>query len=154
VVLDTEFAKVIEFDLRGSWQCRGLVETTGPARMVVLSVLAHTLETAVVTLCFAAFADFDGSLPLPALTTAAKIDKTGAVVADVCDRSGGIHKDQVLFKTEIEMRDAFRRLADRLKLSDPDRVEMFKYAQAWVVADRRLDPTFNPQDPDAKRLVN
>ena len=51
------------------------------------------------------------------------------------------------------MRDAFRRLADRLKLSDSDRIEMFKYVQRWVVADRRLDPTFDPQDPDAKRLT-
>jgi len=153
-VLDTEFAKVIEFDLRGSWQARALTATTGAARMVMLSVLAHTLETAVVTLCFAAFADFDGSLPLPALTTAAKVDKSGAIVADMCDRRGRIHKDQVLFKTETEMRDAFRRLADRMKLSDTDRIEMFKYAQAWVVADRRLDPTFDPQDPDAKRILN
>jgi hypothetical protein len=153
-VLDPDFAKVIEFDLRGSWQCRALIATTGPARMVMLSVLAHTLEQAVVTLCYAAFADFDGSLPLPSLTTAAKIDKSGAVVADVCDRAGVIHKGEKLFKTEIEMRDAFRRLADRMKLSDPDRIEMFKYVQRWVVADRRLDPTFDPQDPDAKRLVH
>lgn len=153
-MLDPDFAKVIEFDLRGSWQSRALTATTGPARMVLLSVLAHTLEQAVVTLCYAAFADFDGSLPLPSLTTAAKIDKAGAVVADVCDRAGVIHKDEVLFKSEIEMRDAFRRLADRMKLSDPDRIEMFKYVQRWVVADRRLDPTFDPQDPDAKRLVH
>jgi len=152
-VLDREFEKTLAFDLRGSWQARALVAATGPARMVMLSVLAHTLEQAVVTLCFAAFADFDGSLPLPALTTAAKIDKTGSVVGDVCDRWGAIHRDEVLFRTEIEMRDAFRRLADRLKLSDSDRIEMFKYVQRWVVADRRLDPTFDPQDPDAKRLT-
>jgi hypothetical protein len=153
-VLDSEFAKVIEFDLRGSWQCRALVETRGYARMVMLSVLAHTLEAAVVTLCYAAFADFDGSLPLPALTTAAKIDKTGAVAADMCGTGGVILKDEVIFRSEIEMRDAFRRLADRMKLPDADRIELFKYAQAWVVADRRLDPTFDPKDPDAKRVLN
>jgi hypothetical protein len=153
-VLDTEFAKVIEFDLRGSWQARALTSTMGAARMVILSVLAHTLEEATITLCYAAFADFDGSLPLPALVTAAKIDKSGAIVADMCDRKGRVHKDALLFKTEIEMRDAFRRLADRMKLNDADRIEMFKYAQAWVVADRRLDPTFDPQDPDAKRVLN
>jgi hypothetical protein len=151
-VLDTEFAKVIEFDLRGSWQARALVATTGAARMVMLSVLAHTLEEATITLCYAAFADFDGSLPLPALVTAAKIDKTGAVVANMCGTDGVILKDVVLFRTEIEMRDAFRRLADRMKFNDPDRIEMFKYVQRWVVADRRLDPTFDPKDPDAKRL--
>jgi hypothetical protein len=50
------------------------------------------------------------------------------------------------------MRDAFRRLADHVKLNDPERIELFKYAQRWVVADRRLDPTLDPQDPDARRL--
>lgn len=153
-MLSPEFATTIEFDLRGSWQARALVETKGPARMVMLSVLAHTLEEAVITLCFAAFHDFDGRLPIPALVSAARIAKTGAVVADMVDRFGTIKKDTVLFKTELEMRDAFRRLADRMKLSDSDRIEMFKYVQRWVVADRRLDPTFDPQDPDAKRLVH
>jgi hypothetical protein len=52
------------------------------------------------------------------------------------------------------MQNDFRRLADRLKLSDADRIEMFKCVQRWVVADRRLDPSFDPRDPDAKRLVN
>ena len=153
-MLNTEFEKTLAFDLRGSWQARVLAGSIGPARMIVLSILAHTLEEAVVTLCFATFADFDGRLPMPALTTAAKVDKSGAVVADMCDRWGVIHKDTVLFKSEVEMRDAFRKLADRLKLSDPDRIEFFKYAQSWVVADRRLDPTFDPRDPDAKRLVH
>jgi hypothetical protein len=31
---------------------------------------------------------------------------------------------------------------------------MFKCVSRWLRADRRLDPTFDPQDPDAKRLVN
>jgi hypothetical protein len=142
----------IAFDLRASWQGRALTEIRGPARAVLLSVLAHTLDTALPTLCAVVFPDFDGSIEPPYLTSAAKIDKSGAVVADVCDRDGVIHKDQVIFLNELQMRDAFRRFADRLKLNDEDRIEMFKYAQAWVVADRRLDPTMDPKDPDAKRL--
>jgi hypothetical protein len=153
VALSKEFERNLAFDLHNSWQTQALLATTGPARMIMLSVLAHTLERAVVTLCYEAFLDFDGSLPLPALVTAAKIDKTGAVVADVLDKAGAIHKDMVLFKNEIQMRDSFRKLADRMKLNDADRIEMFKYAQRWVVADRRLDPNFDPRDPDAKRLT-
>ena len=151
-MLATEFEKKLAFDLRASWQAKVLEGTTGPARMVVMSVLAHTYEDAVFTLCCAVFPDFDGSLRAPFLTTAAKIDKTGAIVADMVDERGRIHKDTILFPTEISMRDAFRRMADRLKLNDADRIEFFKCAQRWVVADRRLDPTFDPKDPDAKRL--
>jgi hypothetical protein len=31
---------------------------------------------------------------------------------------------------------------------------MFAAVKRWVVADRRLDPNMDPQDPDAKRLVH
>ncbi len=145
--------RTLAFDLRGSWQGRALGGVQGPFRAVVMSVLAHTLEEAFVTLCAVVFPDFDGSLTPPYLCSAAKVAKTGAIVADVVDRDGAIHKDEVIFDSELHMRDMFRRLADRMKLSDSDRVELFKYAQRWVVADRRLDPTFDPKDPDARRLV-
>lgn len=142
----------LAFDLRGSWQCRALMSVHGPFRAVLLSVLAHTLDEALPVLVAVAEPGFDGTLPPPYLTTAAKIDKTGAIVADVVDRGGIIHKDEPIFTGEIQMRDTFRALADRLKLNDADRTELFKYAQAWVVADRRLDPNFDPRDPDARRL--
>ena len=144
----------LAFDLRASWQARVLLGTSGPARMVVMSALAHTYDEAVFTLCAAVFPDFDGSLRPPFLTSAAKVDKSGAIVADMVDQRGTIHKDTALLLTEMQMRDSFRRLADRLKLNDSDRVELFKCAQRWVVADRRLDPTFDPKDPDAKRMVH
>jgi hypothetical protein len=153
-MLAPEVEKTLTFDLRASWQARALVETKGPARMVVMSVLAHTYDEAVFTLCALVFPDFDGSLKPPFLTSAGKIDKSGAIVADMVDERGRIHKDLVLFPTEIGLRDAFRKLADRLKLNDSDRIELLKCAQRWVVADRRLDPNFDPKDPDAKRLVH
>lgn len=143
---------MLEFDLRASWQARVLVGSQGAARAVVMSVLAHTYDEAVVTLCAAVFPDFDGSLKAPFLTSAAKISKTGAIVADVMDRSGIEHKDQKLFETETALRDAFLALADRLKLNDQDRIELFRCVLRWVVADRRLDPNFDPRDPDARRL--
>lgn len=150
LALDQE--AILAFDLRASWQGQVLAGSKGLARAVVMSVLAHSFEEALPVLCAAVFPDFDGSLKPPFLFSAAKVAKTGAVVADVVDRGGRIHKDQALFDSEIQMRDAFRRLADRLKLADDDRIELFKCVQRWVVADRRLDPTFDPRDPDAKRL--
>jgi hypothetical protein len=151
-VLAIRLEKKLAFDLRASWQAKVLEGTKGPARMVVMSVLAHTYDEAVFTLCAAVFPDFDGSLRPPFLTTAAKIDKEGRIVADMVDERGVIHKDTVLFPTEMSLRDSFRTLADRLKLNDVDRIELLKCAQRWVVADRRLDPTFDPKDPDARRL--
>ena len=94
------------------------------------------------------------SIAAPFYCTIAKIDKTGAIVADVVTKDGQIVKDSVVFRSEVEMEGQFRRLADRLKLSDQDRVEMFKCVQRWVVADTRLDPNLDPKDPDAKRIVH
>ncbi len=153
-MLATKIEQQIAFDLRATWQGRALMEIKGPFRAVLMSVLAHTLDEAMVTLCAVVFENFDGSLDPPYLTTAAKINKSGAIVADVCDRVGTIRKDEVIFVSEQQMQDTFRKCADRLKLSDSDRIELFKYAQRWVVADRRLDPNFDPKDPDAKRLTH
>lgn len=152
MVLVDSIENSLAFDLRGTWQARALASVHGPFRPVLMSVLAHTLDEAFFALCALVIPDFDGSIPAPHLTTAAKIDKNGTIVADVVERNGTIVKDHVIFANEIQMRDRFRELADRLKLDDVDRVELFKYAQRWVVADRRLDPTMDPRDPDAKRL--
>lgn len=150
-------AKVIEntiaFDLRASWQARALAAAGGHLGAVVLSVLSHNFDEAMPALLRLVFPGFT-SIAAPFYCTAGKVDKTGAVVADVVTKTGDIVKDSVVFNSERHLRDEFRRLADRLKLSDSDRIEMFKCVQRWVVADRRLDPTFDPKDPDAKRLLN
>lgn len=141
----------LAFDLRASWQAKVLEATGGHLGAVVLSVLAHTYDDAMPTLLRLVFPGFT-SIAAPFYCSAAKVDKAGRVVADVVTRGGQIVKDAKVFDSEVQMRDAFRLLADRLKLSDADRIELFKCAQRWVVADRRLDPNFDPKDPDAKRL--
>lgn len=150
-------AKAIEasmaFDLRASWQARVLAGSGGHLGAVVLSVLAHNYDEAMPTLLRLVFPGFT-SIAAPFYCTAGKVDKAGRVVADVVTRTGEIVKDAEVFASEEKLRDEFRRLADRLKLSDPDRIELFKCVQRWVVADRRLDPNFDPRDPDAKRLVH
>jgi hypothetical protein len=149
-------ATVIEnslaFDLRASWQARVLAGTGGHLGAVVLSVLAHNFDDAMPVLLRLVFPGFT-SIAAPFYCTAAKVDKAGRVVADVVTKDGQIVKDAKVFDNEEQLRDAFRRLADRLKMNDSDRIELFKCVQCWVVADRRLDPNFDPQDPDAKRLV-
>ncbi len=152
-MLATEIERNMAFDLRGSWQVRAIGEAKGQTWMVLLSVLAHTYDHALLFMMPLVYPDFDGSIPAPHLTTAAKIDKNGAIVADVVDRNG-IIKEVAIYPTELHLRDDFRRLADRLKLNDADRVELLKCVQRWVVADRRLDPAFDRKDPDAKRILN
>lgn len=118
---------------------------------VALSVLAHNYDDAMLPLLKVLFQGFESITP-PFLCSAGKVDKEGAIVADLVERAGKIVKNYRLYGSEIELRDDFRRLADQLKLSDADRVEMFAAVKRWVVADRRLDPTMDPKDPDAKRL--
>lgn len=140
-------------DLRETWQARALVATRGKTGAVLLSVLAHNFDDAMPTLLRVVFPGFT-SITAPFLCSAGRVAKSGAIVADVVQRDGRIDKKAVIFGSEREMEREFRYLADRLKLSDRDRVQMFAALKNWVVADHRLDPTFDPKDPDAKRLVH
>lgn len=139
-------------ELRETWQARALAVATGRTGAVLLSVLAHNYDDAMSVLLRVVFPGFT-SITAPFLCTAGKIAKSGAVVADVVCKYGRIAKQDVIYKNTTELQNDFRRLADRLKLSDAERIEMFKAVQRWIVCDYRLDPTMDPQDPDAKRLT-
>jgi hypothetical protein len=154
MVLESRFEQTLAFDLRRSWQAQALAEAKGQTGMVLLSMIDHTYGTDTLRVLLPLI--FPGYIEpsLPCLASCGKVDKSGAVVADVIMKDHRLVKDQIVYPTELALRDDFRRLADHLKLPDADRVEMFKCVQRWVVADRRLDPSFDPQDPDAKRLVN
>jgi hypothetical protein len=142
----------ITFDIKDTWQARCLVGARQWQKIIVLSILAHNFDDAMPALLATIYPGFR-SITTPFLTTAARISKTGAIVADV-KTYGGFIKDMVLYRSEVSLRNDFRRLADQLKLCDEDRVELFAAVQRWVVADRRLDPTMDPKDPDAKHLVH
>jgi hypothetical protein len=151
-MLATEFEKKLAFDLRASWQARTLANSKGATFAVVMSVLAHSFPDAMDTLLRVLIPGWDGKPLGPYLSTCGKVAKNNTVVADVIYPDGRIEKDAVLYLSEIHLRDDMRRLADSLKLVDRDRVEFFTAIKNWVVADRRLDPNFDPRDPDAKRL--
>lgn len=143
----------LEFDIRSTWQARTLCAASGKTAAVLLSVLAHNYDDQMLVLLQVCFPGFT-SITAPFLSSAGRIMKNGAVVADRVSATGAINKKYVLYRSEIELRDDFRRLADRLRLSDQDRRQLFIAVQKWVVADHRLDPAMDPQDPEAKRLVN
>lgn len=140
-------------ELLETWQARALAAATGKTGAVLLSVLAHNYDDQMLTLLRVVFPGFT-TIQAPFLSSAARIAKTGAIVADIVERTGAIAKRAVIYRNATEMQDDFRRLGDALKLNDADREEMFKALKNWVVADRRLDPTMDPQDPDARRLVH
>jgi hypothetical protein len=147
-------------ELRETWQCRVLAaaaidgESVLPRDklgMCIVSLLAHNFDQAMPVLLLATFPAYKG-LGFPALTTAAKIAKTGHVMADLIDTHGRRFKNQALFQNTTHMERDFRLLADRLKLADGDREELFAALRRWVVCDYRLDPLMDPKDPDARRL--
>lgn len=121
---------------------------------VALSVIGHTYESELVALmafCFPGFYSIDA----PFLCSAGKVWKTGHVVADVVVKNDEQPKKRVvIFKSLRDMETRWRRVADRLRLDDADRVELFDAVKRWVVADYRLDPHMDPADPDARRLVH
>jgi len=130
---------------------RALGAARGKTGAVLLSVISHNYDDGLQA------AVYTGAVKLvagPHLSSAARVQKNGAITADIERMDGRIDKQAVLYRNEIEMRDDFRRLADRLKLGDSDREQMFIALQNWVVADRRLDPAMDPKDPEAKHLVN
>lgn len=140
--------------LRQSWQGRALACTNGKGHMlaVLMSLLADAYDDAFPFLMRAVFPEWHG-VYTPFLCTSPKIDKAGRVVADLMLKDGAKIKGHIVFASEQEMQDAFRRLADWLKLSDADRINLFDKVRAWVKADLRLDPNMDRNDPDAKRLT-
>jgi hypothetical protein len=144
-------------DLRAMWQGRVLAAAEGRMMVAVASMLAHSYDLAMpILLRVVQPKCWDGmkqSLRTPFLCSCGKVAKNGTIVADVIVAEDQPPVSKVLFSDTRDFEYELRKLADRLKLSDAERVEFFKVAKNWVVADTRLDPTMDPRDPDAKRLT-
>lgn len=138
-------------ELRETWQARALAQAEGKTAAVLLSILAHSWDEAMPVLLRAVFPNFT-SIGTPFLCSAGKIAKTGVVCADMVTNNAQIVTMAQLYDSERDLEKDFRELADTLKLGDSDRVEMFAAIKRWIVCDFRLDPNFDPADPDAKRL--
>lgn len=141
-------------ELQASWQGRALAWTGGRGNLaaVLMSLFADSDDEAFPFLMRAVFPEWRGVL-CPFICSSPKIDKAGRIVADVALRGGQKVKDYTIFNDETQMESVFRRLADRLKFDDSDRIALFDSVRAWVKADMRLDPAMDRRDPDAKRLT-
>jgi hypothetical protein len=107
-------------DIRDTWQWRMLVATRGDG----------TFKHAILR---AAFHNFGGDYPR--FGHGAKILKDGVVIAKVATAKGLV--DEVRIDTVENIRDAFRRVADEIKLSDEDRGSLFEVLREWMSEDQR-----------------
>lgn len=151
---DTIDVRMRAEDLRASWQGRALALTEAEAPKlcrVLMSVLADNYDETMPFLLHAVFGN--AGIMAPFLCSSPKIDKAGRIVADLVTKYGTRQKNWVIFDDEKQMEGVFRRLADRMKLSDAERVDLFVAVRFWVKADQRLDPAMDRRDPDARRLV-
>ncbi|WP_316176252.1 hypothetical protein [Bradyrhizobium sp. SZCCHNRI1073] len=139
--------------LRESWQGRALryARNNPQLRTCLLSVFADNYDETLPFLLHAVTGTM--SVQTPFYCTNPKINKRGHIVADLLGSDGFRYRDAAIFLSTAQMEATFRRLADRLKLSDDDRLDLFICARHWVKADQRLDPTMDRRDPDARRLV-
>lgn len=143
------------------WQGKVLAAANGRNMLAVTSMLAHAYPDAIETLLRViqplCWDDGRGSLRAPFLSSIAKVDKAGRIVADAVMRDALVgemnFRDRVLYVSLQDFQNEMRRIADRVKLGDDDRKQFFIVARNWIAADRRLDPNMDPRDPDAKRLV-
>lgn len=119
--------------------------------MCVLSIIAHKLSLEDMQFLLRA-CGFRGTTT-PMLSSAAKIAKTGHIMANMVGSDRHEYLNQALFKNSRQMETAMRNFADLLRLDDDERIEFFEAVKAWVVCDYRIDPNMDPTDPDAKRLT-
>ena len=74
----------------------------------------------------------------PFIGSGGRIMKDGTVCADMIVNDGhDIARNFVLYPTLKDLEGAFRRLADGIKLSDADRVDLFSAVQNWISVDYR-----------------
>jgi hypothetical protein len=140
-------------ELRESWQGRALrfARDNPQLKTALLSLLADNYDETLPFLLAAVYGDW--TIRAPFYCSNPKINKRGCIVADLIGPDGYRYKDAVIFLSEMQMEGTFRKLADRLKLSDAERIDLFVAVRHWVKADQRLDPAFDRRDPDARRLV-
>lgn len=139
--------------LRESWQGRALrfAANNPQLKTCLLSVFADNYDDALPFLLAAVYGD--PGVRAPFYCSNPKINKRGMIVADLIMPDGFKYKDAVIFISTLQMEATFRKLADRLKLDDGERLDLFVAVRHWVKADQRLDPAMDRRDPEAKRLV-
>jgi hypothetical protein len=122
--------------LRETWQVRLLATAHGRMGAIAVTMLAHTYYEAMDVLLRVVFPGI--VIKPPCFAGTASITQDGRVICNMLDRDGDLIIGVQIFASEAAFIYAWRRLADRLKLSDLDRMAMFDAVQNWVTADHRI----------------
>ncbi len=122
-------------DLRETWQARVIAESAGKTRAVVLIVLSMSYSNAMRTLL--RVLDYR-DISRPFLSSGATIQLSGKLTCDVTEKSGLVAPAVVYESTDDLNRD-MRSLADKVHMTDAERVEFTAAIQRWVVQDLRVN---------------
>lgn len=123
--------------LRETWQSRVLREAVNSTlERIFLAVFAEAYPGALKILLAATFPGFT-DITRPFLRGYATVTRSGWVVCNMICTDGTIRKAAVYESQDRLLSDA-RNLADKLKLSDKDRTEMFDLLRKWIASDLRV----------------
>jgi len=125
-------------EVRQMWQCRALAEADGKLQRVLMIALAKEYTADMLVLLKVAFGTVE--IPMPFYSGYATIVDTGHIVCMMHDRRIGVTYKGVVpvYDSENEFLLHMRRLADRLKLSDAERIDMFRVLKKWITRDERV----------------
>lgn len=126
-------------ELRDMWQSRVLVAAKGegPQFAILIRMFVAAYGDAIKILLAATFPGFRDLRP-PQIVGHAAIAPSGRIIADVLEKSRRV-RTHILYDNQDAMRADFGRLADKLKLNDFDRIELFDMLKRWLVRDYRID---------------
>lgn len=125
-------------ELRQMWQSRALAASDGKMQRVLMVVLAYEYAAAMPILLRATFPGFT-DIERPFLSSYATIAPSGEIVCGMVHRDGS-KKNVTVYDSKDKYVADMRALADKLKLSDEERTEMFTVLQRWIVKDMRIGP--------------
>jgi hypothetical protein len=133
--MTTPFANKHEQELRDMWQCRALMHAKGTLQAVITICLAQEWPTALPVLLRVAFPGFT-DLKRPFLCGYAQIWNNGALVCEAMFDDG--KRAIKVYDRADQLNWELRILADKLKLGDRDRSDLFRVVGRWIVRDRRV----------------
>ena len=127
-------------ELRDLWQVRALAHADGKLQRVLLIALYKEYPADILILLRVAFGQIE--IPNVMYTDYAAILPNGHVACEQKVRENGLVWKGFVKVYDSENRFLYdaRRLADKLKLNDADRTDMFRVLKKWIAKDMRVDP--------------
>jgi len=138
---------------RGMWEAQVLLAAKDRLGHVAMSVVSRYWgdETTRLRALFELVWPGFSNITTPFVASGGRIMRDGTICADVITNDGHrMEGNYVLYESLSDLESDFRRLADRIKLSDADRIDLFAAVQNWISVDYRQ----NPQEVENKQRLN